>query len=216
MTPRRSPFKTAALIAAPLLVLSSMFFLYQVFVALQGPRLGYFFASVHYLVGWCVIFPLWAVGLRPLSHLLHNRHRPGSPFVWLLFVPPLCGLLLALLSQRALPHSGVLIILISALYSAVNAGAEEFLWRGVYVVAFPKSLFWGCLYPAVGSALWRLAPLSVLPSPFPGGPFAYISASLILGLLYGWVAFHTRSIRFTLVSHVALDFTFLGTLIYFN
>lgn len=82
------------------------------------------------------------------------------------------------------------------------------------MAAFPKGIWLGYLYPALGFAAWHLTPLSVRPSAMPGGAGGFAAGALFLGLCWGWVAWRTGSIRWTVVSHVLTDFLGLGALVY--
>jgi hypothetical protein len=97
-------------------------------------------------------------------------------------------------------------VLVSVLYALANGTMEEFLWRGTYLVAFPDSWGWGLVYPAIWFGLWHISPLaadldnSILDSL----PFALMSIGL--GLIWGWVARTSGSIRFVVIAHVLLNF----------
>ena len=132
----------------------------------------------------------------------------------LLAAPPLVGYLFAF--PRALRQSNPPIILASAAIALVNATAEELLWRGTYKAVFPNRFVLGYLYPSAGFAVWHLAPQSVVPSRHPGGAVSYVISSGLFGLLWGRILNRTGSIRWTVVSHVLLDFSGLGARIYFD
>ena len=132
----------------------------------------------------------------------------------LLFLLPLFTLLYALPLQ--IPRATLTIILLSLLIAVVNALCEEVLWRGLYFESFPESIWWGYLYPALWFGLWHYAPQSVLASSYPGGTHSLVLFALVLGLMWGWVAWKTKSIRWTALAHIILDFSGLGALFYFS
>lgn len=117
---------------------------------------------------------------------------------------------------RQAPRTGRSVLFSSLGLAAVNATAEELLWRGAYVARFPESRVFGWLYPAVGFGLWHLAPQAVHPSKRPGGAWSFVVAALVAGLGYGWVARRRRSIRWTVPFHILWDFMGLGGRIYFD
>jgi membrane protease YdiL (CAAX protease family) len=45
---------------------------------------------------------------------------------------------------------------------------------------------------------------------------SFVVVGVIFGLCWGWVGYRTRSIRWTVISHVLLDFAGLGALVYFR
>src|ERR671923_70617 len=45
---------------------------------------------------------------------------------------------------------------------AGSCGAEELLWRGTYMDAFPDNVWYGAGWPWVGFTIWHLAPQLIL------------------------------------------------------
>ncbi len=80
----------------------------------------------------------------------------------------------------------------------VNGTLEEVLWRGVYPALFPRSPGWGYLWPTLWFALWHAAPGSVAEGP----AWQLVAGAALFGAALGWVAWRTRSIRWTVLSHV--------------
>lgn len=70
----------------------------------------------------------------------------------------------------------------------------------MYLYLFPGRTLAGWLYPAVMFALWHLSPTSVL-----GFPIVLVSGAIYLGLVYGWIAQRTGSIRYTIVAHILVN-----------
>jgi len=76
---------------------------------------------------------------------------------------------------------------------------EEVLWRGVYVVSFPRRPWLAVGFPALGFALWHFVPQSVFPAA--SGPVPFVASTLCLGLVYGVIAYRMRSAKWTAISH---------------
>jgi hypothetical protein len=72
----------------------------------------------------------------------------------------------------------------------------------------------GAVYPSLSFGVWHTAPLSVIPSRYPGGAFAFVACSTVLGLSYATVARRTRSIRWVAISHCIHDALGLGGFAY--
>jgi hypothetical protein len=53
--------------------------------------------------------------------------------------------------------------------------------------------------------LWHLAPLRIFPSGYPGGWWAFIAISGIIGWLYSALAHRQPTIRWTALSHALFD-----------
>jgi uncharacterized protein len=159
---QRNSLRRNSLIAAPVVLLITMYLVFNGFVALFGMQPGLFLGMLVYWLGWCLAFPLWAVGADELRTAVRDvRPRVGKPswLGWTLLAIPV---IMAVIVGYTEVWSEVTIaaILLSVLFALVNGTLEEVLWRGTYVRAFPGSLILGYLYPALGFAIWHLAPVS--------------------------------------------------------
>jgi uncharacterized protein len=204
------------LLALPILVLATTYPAYQLFVGAWGDKIGYLAGFLFYWLFWCLLIPLWVLGRAGLNDLFRRVVQPfGSP-AWLgllLLIWPLLLAALAVLPVK-LSQATLIIVVASAALALVNATLEELLWRGAYIKAFPTSAVWGWLYPSVGFAIWHLAPQSIHGNPMPGGAATFLLGALVIGLSYGWVAWRTGSIRWTVASHVLMNFLGLGATLY--
>jgi membrane protease YdiL (CAAX protease family) len=93
---------------------------------------------------------------------------------------------------------------VAAAVGITNAVAEEALWRGVPVVAFPDDPVLGWLWPALGFSLWHLVPLSANATGRRRAAVLMAGAALI-GAGNGWLAWRTQSLRDVTVSHAIAD-----------
>ncbi len=204
------------LILAPPLILLSTFWIFPLFVRLWGVKRGYLAAFVFYWLGWGVLFPLAVLAGKGLPNLFAGFPAPTARLTllsfFLLVLPPLLAGVTAF--RMNLSRVTPAVLYLSAGLALVNGTLEEVLWRGTYLTVFPDRWVWGFLYPALGFAVWHLAPQRVRPSKMPGGVGAFLLGALFLGLCWGGVAWQTHSILFTIPSHVLTDFLGLGGLIY--
>jgi membrane protease YdiL (CAAX protease family) len=97
------------------------------------------------------------------------------------------------------------ILLYSILFAITNGTFEEVLWRGTYVTVFPNTWLWSYWYPSIWFGYWHLSPQVVFPSDMPGGPFAFATVSIFMGLVFGWIVKKTGSIRWVTVAHIFTD-----------
>jgi hypothetical protein len=97
--------------------------------------------------------------------------------------------------------------------AVANAVLEELLWRGVYVTLWPENPWLGWVWPAVGFGAWHIAPQVIHRAAM--GPLAYVVSATALGLSWGWVAWRTKSIRWTTVSHVFTDASGIRNALFF-
>ena len=124
--------------------------------------------------------------------------RPAVLWLVLLVVPVAGGFATVLLP--ALPQATLGVVALAWLIAVVNASLEELFWRGVYIRLFPGRLVAGFLYPAALFALWHVSPTSVR-----GSAAVLVSAAAYLGLAYGWIAYRTGTIRYTVLAHIAVN-----------
>jgi membrane protease YdiL (CAAX protease family) len=204
------------LIVPPVLILV-MYLAYQGFVAMWGAKVGYFAAFSLYWIAGCLLLPLWILGRDGVLSLFQRVREPLGQPLWLgatlLIWPPLLAGLTVL--PVKFPQLTFAIVAGSAGLALVNATLEEVLWRGAYIRTFPQEKLWGWIYPSIGFSLWHIAPLSVHNNPMPGGMYSYLLSALVIGLSYGWVAWRTGSIRWTVASHVLMNFLGMGATLYF-
>jgi membrane protease YdiL (CAAX protease family) len=205
-----------ALLAMPPVLIATTYVAFTELSAALGPRFGYLAGFLFYWTVWCGVFPLWLLGPQQLRDLFRDvRPRLGRPACVgsvALLLPPAVGFGLAF--PAAIASATGVVVLLSAVLAGGNAIAEEVLWRGCYARIFPGQRLLGYIYPTLGFALWHVSPQVIFPNSRPGGAVSFVVAAGIWGLCYGWVAWRTRSIRWTTVSHALLDFSGLGARIY--
>jgi Type II CAAX prenyl endopeptidase Rce1-like len=194
----------AIVTGVPVLVPVGMRVLFPVLARRLGPRRGHLTGFAVYWAA-CYLLPLGLLGRDRVGALLRQPARPLPRPRWLavaaLLVPPLGAAGTELAPQ--LRHADPAVMAAAASVAVVNAAGEELLWRGLFVVAFPEDPVGGWLWPAVGFTVWHLAPQAVLPSR--RGKLAFLASSALIGMGLGWVAWWTRSLRWTLPPHVATD-----------
>jgi membrane protease YdiL (CAAX protease family) len=86
---------------------------------------------------------------------------------------------------------------------AVNAVAEELLWRGVFVQEFPDDIIRGTVWPLAGFSIWHLAPQIVLPSQM--GRWKFVLGAALVGSASAISAWRSTGLRNCLLPHVATD-----------
>ena len=203
------------LLIAPVLIVATTFAVFQGAVSLFGLHRGYVTGFLFYWIVWGVGFSLWAVGIDGVRRML-GKGRPqrgGARLVMpLLIIPPLAGALFFFPSTFPSATAGTVVTF--AAIGLVNGTLEEILWRGVYATAFPNRAVAGFLLPSAWFGLLQLGALSVYPSDVPGGTVAVVASAFVLGLIYGFAAWRSGSIRWTIVSHVLMNAFGIGVVIY--
>jgi Type II CAAX prenyl endopeptidase Rce1-like len=179
-----------------------------------GEHLGYVAGFGIYWVT-CAALSVGLLGRDRIRGLFRGATpRVGRPVVVgaaLLLWPPVGAI-----ATRFIPEIGeasVSMVMTIAAVAAVNAVLEEVLWRGVYITYWPTSPWLGWIWPAIGFGAWHVAPQVIHPSSM--GPAGYAIAATALGLSWGWVAWRTRSLRWTSVSHVLTDGSGIRNAVFF-
>jgi membrane protease YdiL (CAAX protease family) len=207
-----------ALLLVPPVLLASTWWTFHIVTESVGLTPGYLIGFLFYWLIWCLALPLVLLGRREVmeafGHFRFAEIRPSVSDGTLLLLPLVLGYGYAF--PRAIPGASSIVVLVSAILALVNAPLEELLWRGTYLKIFPESWWFGFVYPTMGFGLWHLAPLSVIPNRAPGGSVSFVAVSVLLGLIWGWVAKRSQSILWTSVAHMLFDFSGLGGRLYFR
>jgi len=200
--------RKAAVALAPVLICATMPAVFSLLSNVFGATRGYLFGFIIYWIGWCGILPLWALGSRGFARVFAGSVRPLGRPTWVgiaaVCLPLVLGYGYAF--PRAIATATMPAIAISAALAVINATAEELLWRAMFIDVFGESILLGWVYPSVGFAIWHLAPLSIFPNNAPGGSASFVLTAGVVGLLWGWLARRTQSIRWTTISHILFDF----------
>jgi membrane protease YdiL (CAAX protease family) len=201
----------------PLLLLITTWAAFQLLTARFGQKTGYFLGFIFYWLFWCLTVPLILIGKESIIDLFKLK-RPvfGKRKLLniLLLIVPLI-LVYSYEFPKALSNSGVIVIFASAALSAVNATAEEILWRGTFFKIMGAGSKWFIPLSSLGFATWHFAPMTIFGNHNPGGALSFVAVSFVLGIFYSWVTQNCNSILLTTLSHMLFDFSGLGARIYF-
>ena len=199
--------KRIGLIMLPWLLLLSTYLVFIWSVKLFGPKSGYLFGYLFYWIFWCYLIPFIILGPNNISLLFKNNYKLS----WMIIIIVLTPAILAFFGIPFWPYLFKLtpiIIIVSLLSALVNGTGEELFWRGVYAQSFPDNLLWGYLYPTVMFTFWHLSPRAVQTAGT--GTFTFLLGALLMGLCWGYVAMRTKSIRWTVLSHIIVNLPWLA------
>jgi membrane protease YdiL (CAAX protease family) len=195
------------LISPPVLLLTT-FLVFRNTAITFGRERAYLYGFLFYWIVWCLLLPVLTVGLHGLKEMLGTPNpRFGKP-AWVGFAflvgPPL--LISLIRFPSSISGATTIFVIYSIAYAVVNGFFEEVLWRGTYVVAFTGNLIWDYLYPSFWFGMWHLSPQVVETGTVNRETLGFALMSIMLGLVWGWVARTSGSIRWTVPAHILLNF----------
>jgi hypothetical protein len=186
-------------LVAPFILLPSTALIFISSSASLGKEAGYLAGFLFYWIFWCLLVPLLCLGRDRFRKLLVDTTSLFSKSNWLVAVVFFLIMFVTLaMYAEDFVQAPILLILVAIPAATLNGIFEELLWRGLYVKVFPENIWLAILYPAIGFALWHLAPMQVFSDE---NKFTFVISAFFLGLAYGWIAFKTGSARWTAISH---------------
>jgi hypothetical protein len=195
----------------PVLIIAN-YFAFNFFVTISNLKEGYLSGMIFYWLLFCMV-PVFLWIRKPNRKLLLKIKRLNWWQISLLIIPVVLAFWLGPFKSR-IGEATPLIIFLSLVYAVINAFCEEFLWRGLYYDHHQANFFYAVIVPSVWFGIWHYAPLSVQPSGF--GNFYFILSAIGLGFCWAIVTYYTRSVFWSIISHILVDFSGLGMLYYFT
>ena len=196
------------LVLCPPILLLTTFLLFRFLAATLGNEKAYLYGFLFYWIVWCFLLPIITVGISGLKEMFAVPNPQFGRPVWLgvllLLGPPLFIFLTRF--PESIRGATTIFVASSIVYAIANGTFEEILWRGTYIVGFDGHLFWGYIYPSIWFGLWHLSPQVVETGKVTWETFGFAAMSIILGLVWGWVARTSGSVRWTILAHILLNF----------
>jgi membrane protease YdiL (CAAX protease family) len=191
--------KQYALLALPFVLIPIAAFAFKGSSEKLGKETGYLLGFLFYWTVWCVFVPLILLGKDEFLSIFVDKTPLLSGPNWLAaFIWILITLVTFIMYGKNFIQAPITLILIAFPLATINGICEELLWRGLYVRAFPGNFWLGIIFPAIGFALWHLAPRQIFSD---GGKFGFILSTFFLGLAFGFIAYKTGSAKWTAISH---------------
>ncbi len=189
---------------------------FQILSDVLPPQHGYLAGFVFYwalLAALNVVF-LGRAGLavvteRPPLRSPVDRVLAGSCLAMAL--PPF--FLVFLSAAPELTSLGWLLLIAAA---CCNGTMEELFWRGVFVHRYSDDVWRAYILPTLFFTLWHLTLVAVPDIHYDGGKAALVGGAAAFGIVWGYVAFRQRSVVFTTLGHVAVNFFAFSGLIQQN
>lgn len=187
------------MLALPVVLWVVMGLVFNISTRWFGKETGYLLGFVVYWLLFGLIIPVLWMGDSNLIDLLKD-HTPlfryqnwPAALLWIIVT-----VVTLVMYGKSFIKAPLTLILLAIPLATLNGFCEEILWRGMFVRTFPDNPWLAILYPAIGFALWHLAPQSIFPAP---NVLGFILSTFFLGLAYGFIAYNTGSALWTAISH---------------
>lgn len=200
----------------PIVLLGSMYWLFQALTHRYGYPLGYLLGFASYWLFWCTFVPFLLLGGTKTIISLFHPFPAFSDLTWKTHLAlwwPVCFPLFFIFIPKVMKAS-LPVLAISLLLGIIIGLTEEILWRGVYMSLFPGNVWLNLIYPSIMFGLWHLAPQSVVVNRMPGGAFSFVLYATLLGVTYAISVNQTKSIAWGTISHIIHDTLGLGGFVY--
>lgn len=193
----------------PLLIIGA-YLLFQWLEKAGSDRQGYPLGMTLYWMLGCILpFLLWTKKKARIEILRFGRLQ-----VWmiLLLAIPIIITFFTGPYTNGIKGSSAPIITLSVFYALVNACSEELLWRGVYFDHHRGHFFHAVIVPSVWYGTWYYVPLSVQSGQT--GNLLIILAAIGSGFCWATVTYYSRSVCWSMISHLLASLTGLGIYYY--
>lgn len=196
-----APQKTL-LVATPLIVLL-LIYLFPALTHSLGRSRGMAIALAIYWGAVCFGFGLTIIGPRNLK-CLYTRPKTANALNLALAILPVMLVFFA----AFLPITATLtprILLLATLFAIINGTAEELFWRGAFIRHFSQDARYAVAYSLVLFTTWHIALALIKGANYQGGALALIGGAAIMGLLWGILAWRTKSVYLSTLSHIGVN-----------
>lgn len=201
--------KQAGLLATAPLLCVSMLILVPLLTAVTGKTAGY-------VIGFCVYWFLFCLpasvysanGFRGLKEIYTQKSDISSAMrniCYLLSIIPCTATFFAVFKKFA-PAAGLQVLVVALVFALINGIFEEMFWRGAFNKVFSNNIIFAYIYPSIFFGIWHIALYFAKGMVYQGGFFSLVGGSFFMGLLWGWAAYKTGSIKFVTAAHILTNF----------
>lgn len=181
----------------PIILLASMYPIFQILSRKFGNQTGWFFGLVIYWIIWGAVFSFTMLGKNTIINLVLPQ-KIGLTAILLTAIPIIFAAIgryfMGIKYEKASKW-----ILLGLLVTAVGNGVfEEILWRGTYLELFPGNILFQIIWPSFWFGLWHYAPGSVSSR---GNAHNLVVGAVFLGLFLSILARQTDTIFWPILGH---------------
>lgn len=185
--------------------------------SLIGKTIGYIVSNVAYWCGLWIIIAICSSG-RALTglksfYITKQKGKHNTFYSTAAFLPVIAtGIIVFIPTVQKAP---ALVFLIAIVYALINGTMEELFWRGIYNNGFSQ-ISVAYVIPTLLFSLIHVAFALAKGIVYHGGNITLLGGAAFMGILWGFVAYKTKSIKYTTLAHIATNFFAFSGLIYDN
>ncbi|MDF2871773.1 MAG: Abortive infection protein [Anaerocolumna sp.] len=204
--------------AAPILCIAMLIFM--PFLTIQiGKTTGYIAGFCIYWFIFCLPISLYCSnGFGKLREIYTQKSNITAVirniYYLLAFMP--CIAIFFVVFKKVAPIAGFQVLVIALVFAIINGTFEELFWRGIFNKIFNNNIFLAYIYPSLFFGIWHIALYLAKGIIYQGGFASLVGGSFFMGLLWGWVAYKTKSIKVVTAVHIITNFFAFTGLIYQN
>lgn len=181
---------------------------------------SYIWTSLVYWGVFCIPLSVYFLGGRKGVKSIYKKPslpmRTPKKSLFIMFAHmPCLGTLFAVFIPKITVIS-IQVLGIALLYALINGTIEELFWRGVFLNTFPDNSLKGYILPALFFSLWHIALYVLKDMNYQGGFAALVGGAAFMGILWGFIAYKTKSIRVVTIAHIITNFFAFSGMIYDN
>lgn len=203
------------LFGAPILCIAMMI-IFAFSNLILGKTIGYIIGFCTYWLS-CYTMSLYSAnGVNGVKKIFSNKINKSNNMVFYLlaFVP--CIATFFVIFKETIPFVGFQVLFMALLFALINGFFEEMFWRGVFNKVFGNNILLAFIYPSIFFGIWHIALIFAKGIVYQGGFASLIGGALCMGLLWGWIAYKTKSIKAVTAAHIITNFFAFTGLIYDN
>ncbi|QUH19960.1 CPBP family intramembrane glutamic endopeptidase [Alkaliphilus sp. B6464] len=206
------------LCTAPILCIS-MLLLIPLLTNKIGKTRGYIGGFWIYWLVFCLPVSLYSCnGLSGLKGVYSQRSniKTSERIIWYLIAFMPCIATFFIVFKNFVPIAGFQVLVIALAYALINGTIEELFWRGIFNKVFNNNIFLAYIYPTIFFGTWHIALYFAKGMVYQGGFVSLVGGAFFMGLLWGWVAYKTKSIKIVTVAHIITNFFAFTGMIFEN
>lgn len=201
--------KQSILLCMAPIICIAMFLLMPFLTDVLGKTTGYITGSCIYWLAFCLPFSSYSCnGLSRLKEIYSqkaNIKKTERNLLYVLaFIPCIATFFVVFINIA--DQTGILLLVIALLYAFINGTFEEMFWRGAFNKVFNSNIILAYIYPTVFFGVWHIALYFAKGIVYQGGFIPLVGGSFFMGLLWGWVAYKTKSIKVVTMAHIITNF----------